>query len=104
MLEKLGKILESYLNDSKDWKHTHLKSIGEIDMRCPWREDTWYYHKNGWYIVHCQNYRHDPIMSGPTPRHTWRIANGNSKESWRLTLQYGVCSLFDDNKQYELPL
>ena len=87
MIKIIETMLSRYLTDNKDWKYTHCKSIGEIEMRSPWIEEV-YTHKSGYYIVHHQNLKHIPIMSCPTPRHTWRLQK--SGEDWKVMFQYGV--------------
>ena len=95
MFKKLGNILEKYLNHSKDWEHSHIKSIGEIQRTHPWREDTWRHKDSGWHIICWRNFKPNPILSGPTTSHSWRIGNSKHKEQWCLSFKYGICSRFN---------
>lgn len=87
--ESLGEWLAMYLKSNRSWEHTHNESIGEVELKNPWREDVWHHKTSKWHIRHWQNLKHAPYMSGPTPRHVWHLTC-ESNEAWQLSLQYGV--------------
>lgn len=70
-------------------RHSHNEAIGEVKERNPWSEDV--YRLGKFYLVHWQNYKHEPWSSAPTPRHTWRLHN--TKSTTMLMLQYGIAPM-----------
>ena len=89
LAESIGKLIEEYLDSNKNWERSHIRSIGEIEERNPWRE-TNYRHASGFYISHWENVVTPGHMSGPSPRHVWKLGNGKSEEHWGLSFSYGI--------------
>jgi hypothetical protein len=89
LAESIGELIEKYLDCSKNWERSHIRSIGEIEETNPWRE-TNYRHASGFYISHWENVVTPGCMSGPSPRHVWKLANSKGEESWGLSFSYGI--------------
>jgi hypothetical protein len=97
MLNQLFEIVEKYLKSHKEWDHNHLRSIGEIEERNPWREDVWR-HPSGWTVIKWENVVIPGYMSGPSPRYVWKLGNNKSKENWTLQLHLGIAP-----RKHEIP-
>jgi hypothetical protein len=55
----------------------------------------------GLYIVHWEDYFHEPFCSGITPRHAWRLSREGA--TWTLAFHYGVAPHNSNwNKEYEI--
>lgn len=63
----------------KFWRTTDLNVIDG-------RERTYSIPITGFYLVHWENYHTSPVMSTPSPVHTWRFSRG---KSWSFALSYG---------------
>lgn len=87
--DSLFGVIEKYLNHSDIWKHSHMRSIGEIEIQNPWREDNWR-SEDGWCITHWENVITPGHMSGPSPRHVWKISHNRANENWVLSISFGV--------------
>lgn len=84
--EKDFELLTASLLSDTSWKHTHNESVGEIEKKHPWREDTW--HRADYVITHWQNLKHISHMSSPTPRHVWKIYRQNQVPI--VTFRFGI--------------
>lgn len=95
--EGLFEFIEKYLNHSDTWKHSHIRSIGEIEQRNPWREDNWR-SESGWCITHWENVVTPGCMSFHSSRHVWKISHSKAKENWVLSVSFGIAPFSKHDK------
>lgn len=83
-LDALFSALQGYLNSKESGlKRSHVRSIGDIEKTNPWRETNW--RSESLSVSHWENVITPGHMSGPSPRHTWKVGIKGIDGSFRFS-------------------
>jgi hypothetical protein len=82
MIGEIFKVITWHLDHSPNWKRTNTTFYEGYEV--VWRHEKW------GSIVHSENFKAPGYMSGPAPRHVWRIAGMIGEENWGLTFTHGI--------------